>query len=409
MSVVFSLVEFESVVQSLVEVILYMLMLLLWVFFDIFGVLVLLKMENFQCIGLFKICGVVYWLLWLSVEECLCGVVVVFVGNYVQGVVFVVQVFGIFVMIFMFLGVFVLKLFVMWGYGVEVVLEGEMVVILLCFVVEFLECIGVVFIYLFDYCDIVIGQGMFGFELFDDVLEVDMVVFGIGGGGFIVGVVVVVKVCVVEFGCMVCIIGVQVENVVVMLLFFVVGELVDIVMWLMIVDGILVVCFGVFLFVIIKDFVDEVVMVLDDDFVCVIFVFLEQVKVVVELVGVVGVVVILVGKVFGIGMMMVVFFGGNIDLFLLQCVVLYGLVVFGCYLMVCILLFDCLGQLVCVLELIVEVGVNVIEVMYIWYGYGLQISEVIFEFSVEICGLEYLEFIFDIFCCVGFELMFVLD
>ena len=142
-------------------------------------------------------------------------------------------------------------------------------------------------------------------------------------------------------------------------------------------------------FAIIKDLVDEVVTVSDDDIARAILVLLERAKQVVEPAGAVGVAAILAGKVQATGPTISVLSGGNIDPLLLQRVVAHGLAASGRYMTLQMPLPDRPGQLARVSELLAQAGANVIEVLHTRHGQGLQISEVILQLSVETRGEEH--------------------
>jgi len=121
MSAVPSLTEFEHAAQSLAEVISHTPTLPSRALSDILGAPVLLKMENLQRTGSFKIRGAAYRLSRLSAEERSRGVVAASAGNHAQGVALAAQALGIPATIFMPLGVPVPKLLATRGYGAEVV------------------------------------------------------------------------------------------------------------------------------------------------------------------------------------------------------------------------------------------------------------------------------------------------
>jgi threonine dehydratase len=162
-------------------------------------------------------------------------------------------------------------------------------------------------------------------------------------------------------------------------------------------------------FEIIKDLVDEVVTVSDDDLARAMLVLLEQAKVVVEPAGAAGVAAILSGRVSATGTTMAVLSGGNIDPLLLQRVVSHGLAASGRYLTIRIPLPDRPGQLARVSELIAEAGANVIEAMHTRHGHGLQISEVILELSVETRGADHSAHTLDTLRRAGFAPIVVQD
>jgi len=376
---------------------------------DAIGSPVLLKMENLQRTGSFKLRGAVHRLSRLTPEERGRGVVAASAGNHAQGVAFAAQALGIPATIFMPIGVPVPKLLATRGYGAEVVLEGETVATSLRLAADYAERTGAVLIHPFDHRDVVVGQGTLGLEIVEDVPDVDTVIMGIGGGGLIAGVAAAVKGAAARRGREVRIIGVQAANAAAMPPSLEAGEPVEIQTTPTIADGILVAKPGDVPFGIVRELVDEVVTVTDDDIARALLVLLEQAKVVVEPAGAVGVAALLAGKVSGTGTTVAVLSGGNIDPLLLQRVVAHGLAASGRYLTIRIPLPDRPGQLARVSELIAHAGANVIEAMHTRHGHGLQISEVFLELSVETRGPEHSELTLDTLRAAGFEPIVVPD
>ncbi|MDQ0644871.1 threonine ammonia-lyase [Microbacterium murale] len=409
MSEVPSLAEFEEAARGLERVISHTPTLPSRALSDILGEPVVLKMENLQRTGSFKIRGAAYRLSRLTAEERGRGVVAASAGNHAQGVALAAQALGIPATIFMPLGVPVPKLLATRGYGAEVVLEGETVATSLRLAAEFAERTGAVMIHPFDHRDVVIGQGTLGLELIADAPDVDTILVGIGGGGLIAGVAAAAKAAAAQAGRTVRVIGVQAENAAAMLPSLADGHPVEIVTLPTIADGILVAKPGAVPFEIIKDLVDDVVTVTDDDIARAILILLEQAKVVVEPAGAVGVAAILAGKISGTGKTMAVLSGGNIDPLLLQRVVSHGLAASGRYLTIRIPLPDRPGQLARVSELVSQAGANVMEVMHTRHGQGLQISEVILQMSIETRGAEHTELTLDTLRQAGYDPVVVPD
>ncbi len=174
-------------------------------------------------------------------------------------------------------------------------------------------------------------------------------------------------------------------------------------------DGIAVARPGDIPFEIIRDLVDEVVTVTDDDIARAILVLLERAKQVVEPAGAVGVAAILAGKVTATGPTVAILSGGNIDPLLLQRVVAHGLAASGRYMTLQVPLPDRPGQLARVSELLAIAGANVIEVLHTRHGQGMQISEVILQLSVETRGEEHRAQVISILQDAGYEPRVVRD
>ncbi len=409
MTPVVDLAEFEEAARGLSDVISHTPTLPSRTLSEMLGSPVVLKMENLQRTGSFKIRGATYRLSRLSEQERSRGVVAASAGNHAQGVALAARALGIPATIFMPLGVPVPKLLATRGYGAEVMLEGETVSTSLRLAAEFAERTGAVLIHPFDHRDIIVGQGTLGLELIEDAPDVDTILVGVGGGGLIAGVAAAAKAKAAQAGRSIRVIGVQAENAAAVPPSLRAGHPVEIETQPTIADGILVSRPGDVPFEIIRDLVDEVVTVTDDDIARAILLLLEQAKVVVEPAGAVGVAAILAGKIRDAGKTLAVLSGGNIDPLLMQRVVAHGLAAAGRYLTVRIPLPDRPGQLARVSALVSEAGANVIEVMHTRHGHGLQISEVILQLSIETRGVEHAERTLDTLRHAGFDPQVVPD
>jgi len=356
---------------------------------ELLGVPVNLKLENLQRTGSFKIRGATYRLSRLTAEERARGVVAASAGNHAQGVALAAQQLGIPATIFMPLGVPVPKLLATRGYGAEVILEGATVETPLRLAAEFAERTGAVLIHPFDHRDIIVGQGTLGLELVEDMPDLDTIIVGIGGGGLAAGVAAAVKARAAAEGRQVRIIGVQAHNSAAYPSSLAAGYPMQVETTPTIADGIAVARPGDLPFELIRQYIDEVVTVTEDDIARALLVLLERAKQVVEPAGAVGVAAILAGKVKATGPTVTILSGGNIDPLLLQRVVAHGLSASGRYMSLRIPLPDRPGQLARVSELLAQVGANVIEVLHTRHGQGLQISEVILQLSVETRGAEH--------------------
>lgn len=356
---------------------------------EVLGAPVVLKLENLQRTGSFKIRGAGYRLARLSAAERARGVVAASAGNHAQGVALAAQRLGIPATIFMPYGVAVPKLLATRGYGAEVVLDGETVEIPLRLAAEYAARTGAVLIHPFDHPDVIVGQGTLGMELWDQVPELETVLVAVGGGGLAAGVAAAVKARAAAEGRRVRVIGVQANASAAYLPSLAAGRPLAIGTSPTIADGIAVARPGDLPFALISEMVDEMVTVEDDDIARAIVVLLERAKLVVEPAGAVGVAAILTGAVRASGPTAVVLSGGNIDPLLLQRVVAHGLAASARYLSLRIPLPDRPGQLARVSELLAQVGANVIEVLHTRHGQGMQISEVSLQLSVEIRGEEH--------------------
>jgi threonine dehydratase len=356
---------------------------------EILGVPVLLKCENLQRTGSYKIRGAYNRLARLSAAERERGVVAASAGNHAQGVAFAARELGIAATIFMPLGVALPKLQATRNYGADVILGGSTVDEPLRAAAEFAAETGAVLIPPFDHADVIAGQATLGLDILDQVPDLGTVIVPIGGGGLIAGVASAVKQRAAADGRRVKVIGVQAENAAAYPVSLAAGRPTDISIGATIADGIAVSRPGELNFAMVQDFVDEVVTVSDDDTARALLVLLERAKLVVEPAGAVGVAAILAGKVDAVGPTVAILSGGNIDPLLMQRVISHGLAASDRYLTLRIMLPDLPGQLARTAELVAEAGANVIEVLHTRHGHGLQISEVELELSVETRGHQH--------------------
>ncbi|MGO2095575.1 MAG: threonine ammonia-lyase, partial [Candidatus Microbacterium stercoravium] len=121
---------------------------------DLLGEKVVLKLENLQRTGSFKVRGATHRLSRLTAEERARGVVAASAGNHAQGVALAAQQLGIRATIYMPLGVPVPKLLATRGYGAEVVLAGDGVEVGLQMAQEHAERDGAILIHPYDHRDI---------------------------------------------------------------------------------------------------------------------------------------------------------------------------------------------------------------------------------------------------------------
>jgi threonine dehydratase len=199
------------------------------------------------------------------------------------------------------------------------------------------------------------------------------------------------------------IIGVQAENAAPYPQSLKEGHPVEIVVKPTISDGIAVGKPGALNFAIIKDTVDDVVTVSDDETARAILVLLERAKMVVEPSGATGVAAILAGKVKAEGPTAVILSGGNIDPMIMERVISRGLAGAGRYTKLRIPLPDRPGQLAQTSRIVSDQNANVVEVLHTRHGTGLQISQVELELHIETRGPEHAEQVLQALRDEGYE------
>ena len=264
---------------------------------EILGVPVYLKCENLQRTGSYKVRGAYNRMAKLTSEERARGVVAASAGNHAQGVALAARELGIAATIFMPVGVALPKLQATRRYGADVVLRGHTVDEPLRAAAEFAKDTGAVLIPPFDHVDIIAGQGTLGLEILDQVPDLETVIVPIGGGGLISGIASALKLLGARDSRTFRVIGVQAENSAPYPVSLKNGEPTEITISPTIADGIAVSKPGVLNFQIIRDLVDEIVTVSDDDIARALLMLMERAKLVVEPAGAVATAAWLAGKI----------------------------------------------------------------------------------------------------------------
>src|SRR3954464_4476647 len=120
---------------------------------------VLLKCENLQRTGSFKIRGAYTRLHRLDPDRRAAGVVAASAGNHAQGVALAAQLLGIRATVFMPESAPLPKVAATRGYGADARLVGHDLTDALAAAAEYAERAGAVFIHPFDHPDVIAGQG----------------------------------------------------------------------------------------------------------------------------------------------------------------------------------------------------------------------------------------------------------
>jgi threonine dehydratase len=151
------------------------------------GCRVFLKFENLQYTASFKERGACNKLSQLSEQERARGVVAMSAGNHAQGVAYHAQRLGIRAVIVMPRFTPGVKVERTRGFGAEVVLHGDTLEASRAHAYELAERQGLVFVHPYDDEAIVAGQGTVALEMLREQPDLDTLVIAIGGGGLIGG------------------------------------------------------------------------------------------------------------------------------------------------------------------------------------------------------------------------------
>jgi threonine dehydratase len=148
----------------------------------------LLKLENLQVTGSFKARGAMNKTLLLPVHKVSAGLVTASGGNHGLGVAFAGKTLGAPVTIFLPANVPPAKAAKLERWGARVIWEGEVWDEANRAALELAEREGMTYVHPFADEAVIAGQGTLALELLDDAPGTDLVVAAIGGGGLISGV-----------------------------------------------------------------------------------------------------------------------------------------------------------------------------------------------------------------------------
>jgi threonine dehydratase len=260
---------------------------------------------------------------------------------------------------------------------------------------------GLTFVHPFDDPVIVAGQGSLGLELVEDVDDLAQVVVPVGGGGLASGIAIAVKSARPD----VRVVGVQVAACAPFPESLKRGQAVPVDSALTIADGIAVKRPGDLTLPLLKHWLDELVVVGEDETAEAMAVLMERCKLVVEGAGAVGVAALLGGQVkpAASGSTVAVLSGGNVDAALLAAIVRRHENEGGRRLVLLTRVPDRPGGLVGVLSLISDAGANIVDVSHVREGLDLHVRETAVEIVLETRGHEHAEAVMSDLAAGGYE------
>jgi threonine dehydratase len=343
---------------------------------------VLLKCENLQRTGSFKIRGAYVRIARLSDEERGRGVVAASAGNHAQGVALAASLLDCPSTVFMPAAAPLPKVAATRAYGAQIRHAGRTVDEALVAAKEFAARTGAVLIHPFDHFDIVAGQGTVGLELVEQCPEVRTVVVCTGGGGLIAGIAVAVKALRPD----VRVVAAQAAGAATFGPSLAAGRPVPLETMTTMADGIAVGCPGELPFALVRDLVDDVVTVDEEALSRALLLALERAKLVVEPAGAAALAAVMENPEAFEPPVVVVLSGGNIDPLLLSKLVRHGLVAAGRYMSLRLAIPDRPGELARVLGVLGDSGANVLDVEHSRTGRALHVDEVEIAVQLETRG-----------------------
>ncbi len=269
------------------------------------------KAENFQRIGAFKFRGAYNKISSLNAAEKRRGVIAHSSGNHAQGVALASKLLGVRAVVVMPEDSVLSKVEATRTYGAEVVFCGKEFDDRARLTAELQARYGYVLVHPYDDPKVIAGQGTVGLEILQELPNLEYLLVPVGGGGLIAGSSIAAK----RLKPTVKVIGVETEHANDAYQSFRAGKIIRIDRADTIADGIRPLSLGSLNFEIIRQFVDDIITVSDDDVIAMMRFFLERTKTLVEPTGAVAAAALSKNKLSISGKTMcAVISGGNVDM-----------------------------------------------------------------------------------------------
>ena len=317
---------------------------------------VYLKPENMQLTGAYKLRGAYYKISTLSPEEREKGLITASAGNHAQGVAYAAKKYGVKAVIVMPTTTPLMKVNRTKSYGAEVVLKGDVYDEACEYAYQLAEENGYTFIHPFDDPAVATGQGTIAMEIFKELPLVDIILVPIGGGGLATGVSTLAKL----LNPKIKVIGVEPAGANCMQESLKKGEVVTLPGVNTIADGTAVKTPGKNIFPYIKQNLDDIITVPDEDLVVSFLDIVENHKMIVENSGLLTVAALRYLNEKNKRIVSILS-GGNMDIITMSSVVQQGLIFRDRIFTVSVLLPDKPGELSKVSDVIARENGNVIK------------------------------------------------
>lgn len=347
---------------------------------------VYLKPENMQLTGAYKLRGAYYKISTLSEEERKKGLITASAGNHAQGVAYAAKCFGAKAVIVMPTTTPLIKVNRTKSYGAEVVLYGDVYDEACEHAYELAREHGYTFIHPFDDPAVATGQGTIAMEVFKELPLVDIILVPVGGGGLATGVSTLAKL----LNPKIKVIGVEPSGANCLQASLKKGEVTTLPSVSTIADGTAVKTPGKNIFPYLKENLDDILTVDDEELVVAFLDMVENHKMVVENSGLLTVAALKQLECKDKKIVSILS-GGNMDVITMSSVVQQGLIMRDRIFTVSVLLPDKPGTLARVSSILAEENGNVIKLEHNQFVSINRNAAVELRITMEAFGTEHKE------------------
>lgn len=345
------------------------------------------KCENLQRTGSFKIRGALNFMTAQPREALKNGVITASAGNHAQGVAFSADLLGVKAIIFMPETTPPQKVHSTRDYGAEVILTGKNFDEACQAAWQMQKETGALFVHPFDDDLIMAGQGTIALEILDQLPDLQNLVIPVGGGGLIAGIAAAFHVLAPQ----VRIIGVESMAASAISASFKAGKPCESPVSVTLADGIAVKLPGIRTVPVIRDYVDEIVLVEEEEIAQAIVSLLERTKLLVEGAGAVPLAAVLHQRIPDLsGKTVCLLSGGNIDVKTIALVVERGLIASGRYLKLKVELDDLPGSLATLTADVATVKANIFLISHDRRSKTLALGKTEVSLELETRGYEHI-------------------
>lgn len=355
-------------------------------FSRITGNKIFLKPENMQLTGAYKLRGAYYKISTLTKEERKKGLITASAGNHAQGVAFAAKSYGINAVIVMPTTTPLIKVERTKSYGAQVVLHGDVYDESSAHAYQLAKEHGYTFIPPFDDLAVATGQGTITMEIVKELPLVDYILVPVGGGGLATGVSTLAKL----LNPNIKVIGVEPTGASCLKASFDQGKVVTLPAVATIADGTAVKTPGEQIFPYLKENLDDIITVEDDELIVSFLDMVENHKMIVENSGLLTVAALKHLNVKN-KKIVAILSGGNMDVITMSSVVQFGLIHRDRIFTISTLLPDKPGELVRVSQVIAEQQGNVIKLDHNQFFSTNRNAAVELKITMEAFGTEHKE------------------
>jgi len=368
---------------------------------DLTGTRLYLKLENLQMTGSFKERGAANKLLSMPEDERQRGVIAASAGNHAQGVAYHAKRLGVRAVIVMPRATPLVKVSATRGFGAEVILHGSNYDEAYAEARRIEAVEALTFIHPFDDDAVMAGQGTIGLELVEQNPYLDAVIVAVGGGGLAAGVATAIK----ETNPRIKVYGVEPKVMPSMKMALEAGAPVTVDAAKTIADGVAVKTVGTRTFEVCQRYLDDVVLVDEEEIAEAILLLLEREKTVAEGAGAAPLAALvhqrlpqLAGK-----KVAAIICGGNIDVNVISRIIDRGLVKSGRLMRMRVLVPDIPGSLGGMLSIVGAHGANVLQIVHERTAARYELGHVAVELTLETRGFEHAAEIEQAIAAGGFQ------